>query len=199
MSHKNDMLFISQTIRLLKMFPNTRIVFLMVLFFGASCDREQKINLLDTELRSGLRYLKGQEKPLTGKVFEFYEGGNLKSSGNYVNGKTEGLQINWYENGQKKAEVPIYDGKPNGIMKSWYDNGQICSEFVMVDGWPGDRYMGWQKNGQKWFETIRENEVLVSDKVWNEKGELLPKDSEEAIKEMKIYSDLIDKMMGVKK
>ena len=68
----------------------------------------------------------------------------------------------------KKAEVPIYDGKPNGIMKSWYDNGQICSEFVMVDGWPGDRYMGWQKNGQKWFETIRENEVLVSDKVWND-------------------------------
>ena len=101
MSHKNDILFISQTIRLLKMFPNTRIVFLMV-FFGASCDREQKIKLLDTELRSGLRYLKGQEKPLTGKVFEFYEGGNLKSSGNYVNGKTEGLQINWYENGQKK-------------------------------------------------------------------------------------------------
>ena len=83
------------------------------------------------------------------------------------------------------------------MMKSWYDNGQICSEFVMVDGWPGDRYMGWQKNGQKWFETIRENEVLVSDKVWNEKGELLPKDSEEAIKEMKNYSDLINKMMGV--
>ena len=58
---------------------------------------------------------------------------------------------------------------------------------------------GMAKNGQKWFETIRQNGVLVSDKVWNKKGELLPKDSEEAIKEMKSYSDIIDKMMEVKK
>ena len=71
-----------------------------------------------------------------------------------------------------KSRDPYLRWKAHGMMKSWIDNGQICSEFVMVDGWLRSLY-GMAKKWSKWFETIRQNGVLVSDKVWNKKGELL--------------------------
>ena len=44
----------------------------------------------------------------------YYENGQLKEEGNYVNGKKEGLFKVYYENGQLEKEVDYVNGKLKG-------------------------------------------------------------------------------------
>jgi len=59
----------------------------------------------------------------------------------------------WYENGQKWAEVNWKDGKKEGIQLTWHENRQKKAE------------VNWKNN------------IALSEKYWNSKGE--PVDSEE--------------------
>ena len=48
-----------------------------------------------------LYYLPNQEVPFTGKAFDYWPDGQMKTEISYKDGKRHGPKTHWYENGQK--------------------------------------------------------------------------------------------------
>ena len=88
----------------------------------------------DAQDRTGIFYLPNETKPFTGNNLCKYENGQIKSEGNYKDGKPDGKVIDWYENGQIEAEGNYKDGKPDGKATYWHENGQIEREATYKDG-----------------------------------------------------------------
>lgn len=65
-----------------------------------------------------------------GHYVYYYENGNKKSEGNYVNDKSEGLWIFWEENGIKSSEGTYSEGYKNGSWKRFYENGKLQSDEI---------------------------------------------------------------------
>ena len=55
------------------------------------------VHLKESEIREGIRYLKGSDTPYTGKVFRLYKNGQKDYEANFKDGKHEGLRLSWYE------------------------------------------------------------------------------------------------------
>ena len=67
---------------------------------------------------------------------------------NYKKGKKEGVCRSWYKNGQMSEEYNYKDGVEDGLCRSWYENGQINYEYNYKD------------------------DVLISERCWDEEGNL---------------------------
>ena len=74
------------------------------------------------ELRFEGKYLNGIIK---GK---YYLGGKLIFEGEYLNGKKNGKVKEYYDNGKLKFEGEYLDGEKNGKAKEYYDNGELKFE-----------------------------------------------------------------------
>ena len=61
---------------------------------------------------------------------------NVEVFENYVNGKKEGLYLEWYKNGQKKKETNYKDGILDGLKTHWDENGGKTSETNYKEGKP---------------------------------------------------------------
>jgi len=66
---------------------------------------------------------------------------------NLVNGN--GIVCYYHKNGQKAAERTYKDGKLHGLFTRWYENGQKEGEFTVKDG------------------------GVISEKRWDENGNLV--------------------------
>ena len=88
----------------------------------------------DALIRNGIIYLPNETKPFTGNNLCKYENGQIKSEGNYKDGKPDGKVIDWYENGQIEAEENYKDGKLDGKATYWHENGQVEKEATYKDG-----------------------------------------------------------------
>ena len=88
----------------------------------------------DALIRNGIIYLPNETKPFTGNNLCKYENGQIKSEGNYTDGKPDGKVIDWYENGQIEAEVNYKDGKLDGKATYWHENGKIKGKVTFKDG-----------------------------------------------------------------
>ena len=88
----------------------------------------------DALIRNDIIYLPNETKPFTGNNLCKYENGQIKSEGNYKDGKPDGKVIDWYENGQIEAEENYKDGKLDGKATYWHENGQIERETTYKDG-----------------------------------------------------------------
>ena len=65
----------------------------------------------DALIRNGIIYLPNETKPFTGNNLCKYENGQIKSEGNYKDGKLDGKATYWHENGKIKGKVTFKDGK----------------------------------------------------------------------------------------
>ena len=88
----------------------------------------------DALIRNGIIYLPNETKPFTGNNLCKYENGQIKSEGNYKDGKPDGKVIDWYENGQIEAEGNYKDGKLDGKATYWHENGKIKGKVTFKDG-----------------------------------------------------------------
>ena len=86
------------------------------------------------EMRNGVRYGKGEEKPFTGMAFYFYKEGSNSQESPYIKGKLNGTEVNYYESGSIKAETPYVDGKKHGTQIWYFDDGSKKEEFVYENG-----------------------------------------------------------------
>ena len=86
------------------------------------------------EMRNGVRYVKGEEKPFTGMAFYFYKEGSNSQESPYIKGKLNGTEVNYYESGSIKAETPYVDGKKHGTQIWYFDDGSKKEEFVYENG-----------------------------------------------------------------
>ena len=71
---------------------------------------------------NGRMYEPGHEEPYTGKYVIYFESGQKRYEGNFLNGKMDGKQIKWHENGQKSYEANFKYGKQEGPYIFWYEN-----------------------------------------------------------------------------
>ncbi len=76
------------------------------------------------ELKGGIRYETGQEKPFSGKAIDFYENGQKKLEYRFKEGRHHGISSFWYPNGQKAVHKIYIEGVPvDG--KKWTEDGTM--------------------------------------------------------------------------
>ena len=126
----------------IKIFMKTLLTFFVLFLFPIliSCNSysgsSDKTVCVDTDalIRNGIIYLPNETKPFTGNNLCKYENGQIKSEGNYKDGKPDGKGRDWDENGQIEAEVNYKDGKLDGKATYWHENGKIKGKVTFKDG-----------------------------------------------------------------
>ena len=86
------------------------------------------------EMRNGVRYVKGEEKPFTGMAFYSYNEGSNSQESPYIKGKLNGTEVNYYESGSIQGESPYVDGKKHGTQIWYFEDGTKKEEFVYENG-----------------------------------------------------------------
>ncbi|MDQ3191322.1 MAG: tetratricopeptide repeat protein [Bacteroidota bacterium] len=91
-----------------------------------------QINITELERVDGLWTKKGELKPYNGDFKETFEDGKMKGIGTFVDGKLEGLRIQYFPNGNKRTEKYYKNSYPHGMAKEFYENGTLkqSGEFV---------------------------------------------------------------------
>ncbi|HIE85421.1 MAG TPA: hypothetical protein EYP91_00950 [Gammaproteobacteria bacterium] len=82
--------------------------------------------------RDGLLYKPNSTEPLTAKVEQFDENGQLTIMYTAIDGKKEGLFQWWYDNGQLKQECTYVDGKLEGLKQTWYRDVSLSLRSRML-------------------------------------------------------------------
>ena len=90
----------------------------------------------------------------------------MKSKGNYKDGKQDGMWISWYENGQKKCEGEYKDGLEVGVWIWWDESGQKQCDGEFEDGYEVGVWIWWDENGQKFIEgDSKDGKVVIENKL----------------------------------
>jgi uncharacterized protein YbjQ (UPF0145 family) len=74
------------------------------------------------------------ETPKNGLFTDFYANAQMKSKGNYKDGKKEGKWDTWFKNGNKQCQGEYADGLEVGSWIWWNENGQKIIEGNYEDG-----------------------------------------------------------------
>jgi antitoxin component YwqK of YwqJK toxin-antitoxin module len=84
-------------------------------------------------LKDTMFVVKSYSDNLVGDYKSYYQNGNLKAAGLYLNGKKTGRWVYYYENGNKKEIINFDDkGRKIGDYKSYYENGNLKEEGEYV-------------------------------------------------------------------
>ena len=110
-----------------------------------------------------------------GKYTFYYENknGQKKLEETYKDGIKDGKSILWDESGQKRSQGIYINGNENGLWIGWYGNGQKEYEETYKDGIKDGKSILWDENGQKRSEETYKEGKLISDKWWDENGNLM--------------------------
>ena len=95
---------------------------------------------------------------MDGLRLEWYSSGRLKQETPYTNNQKNGIDKKYYDSDapNKYFEIPYVDGKENGISQSWYESGFIKSIYNYIDG---------KLNGmQKYYSSIESGKMTS---CWN--------------------------------
>ena len=96
-----------------------RLLVLLVslpLLLGGCGEKHEGISLDELQDRGLSGYFeKNQEVGYTGKVFKLHENGQIAVKGQLIEGKFDGLKVEWHKNGQKESEGTYKDGKQDGL------------------------------------------------------------------------------------
>ena len=138
-------------------YPTLFVSFLLL--FNTSIAKEVS-ELLEN---NGRMYEPGHEEPYTGKYVIYFESGQKRYEGNFLNGKMDGKQIKRHENGQKSYEANFKYGKQDGPYIFWYDNGQKSYEANYKKGKEDGIVTSWDREGN-----ITKTEILENGKVIKE-------------------------------
>jgi hypothetical protein len=82
-----------------------------------------------------------------GKFYYFHPNEKLESTGNYVNGKKEGVWLKYYSNGYMKDSTFYINGHPSGISMGWYANGYPADSVTYNANNERAAYISWFDNG----------------------------------------------------
>ena len=133
-------------------------------------------HLSDQKIHSS-RYLNGNWKSQNfcdnstraGYQVTWYEGGSMKSAGDFNKGKPVGLHTLWFASGNKRAEINFKDGKRDGMFLFWYSNTQVKFQGSHSSGEVVGVWTKWYSSGQKYKETDTIKGVRL---YWHENGQM---------------------------
>jgi antitoxin component YwqK of YwqJK toxin-antitoxin module len=108
-----------------------------------------QIKIEDLEKVGELWTKKGDSKPYTGDFKETFDNGTIKGTGSFVNGKLEGLRIQYYPNGKKETEKEYKGSYPHGKAKEFYENGTLEKEGEFINNKEHGTWTLYHANGQQ--------------------------------------------------
>ena len=104
----------------------------------------------------------GTERSRDGVYIGYAYTGEKHYETNFIDGKEDGLSINWNNDGTKLIECYMKEGKFHGPWKFWYsDNGQLASEGNYENDLKQGLWTEWEEDGQKTAEIWYENDVEI--------------------------------------
>ena len=107
-----------------------RIINFLLLLALVSCSTETvTLKLSETVTRDGLVYKKFDTTPLTAKIIEYYENGNLKIKGKFEKGYKTSTWHEFYISGNKKSSESFKEGKLNGVSTYYFQSGKVEKQF----------------------------------------------------------------------
>ena len=125
---------------------------------------------------------------------EFFNNGNIKTEGQYINGDKIGLwteyfreggtrrifyanenekngsTIEWYKNGVKKIRGEYFHGQKSGLWTSWYSNGVKESVVTYNQGQKEGIFSYFYDNGNKKSEGIVSYKGQKDQRCWDIQG-----------------------------
>ena len=130
------------------------VVALLVLVIG--CGRVEETHFASGKLKSRTGYKLGEfdNRVLHGEYAGWFENGNRRVLGRYVDGQSEGMWQMWHENGQLWQRSHYSNGDRVGISSTWRADG---SKIWDVDyGRPDGelKITTWHRNGSKQWEGV---------------------------------------------
>lgn len=135
-----------------------------------------QINISELERIDGLWTKKGEKVAFNGAFIETFENGKTKGTGSFVNGKLEGLRIQFFENGQKSTEKFYKASYLHGIAKEFYDNGTLKQTGEFVNNKENGIWTIYYETGEKHVELTFVNGVQQGDYMeYSKDGKLLVK------------------------
>ena len=94
----------------------------------------EKISEKNLVIRNDLFYKKFTNKPFSGLVESYHENGQLKTTGQIINGKKNALWEKYYSNGQKKSIGHYKMGIKEGFWKYYFLNSNLKEEEFYKNG-----------------------------------------------------------------
>ncbi len=85
---------------------------------------------------------------------------------------SNGVKTEYHENGQKRYEFTLRFGKLHGLRTHWRPDGQKWTEKNWKDGKLHGLATLWYENGQKQAELTYKDGKRISEKFWDEDGNL---------------------------
>ena len=101
---------------------------------------------------NGRAVLRATGQPFTGVVEDRYPSGAPRLRRSVVDGRPEGLWVEWYETGVVRYLATWSGGRGDGVWTYFHPNGEVRERAsVVADVWDGP-VEGWHANGRKAFE-----------------------------------------------
>lgn len=127
---------------------------------------------------NGMAVSRDTGEPVTAVIVDAYPNGAKRMLRSVVDGRAEGLWLEWYESGVPRYMATWRDGKGHGPWVYFHENGHI-REHVHVEN---DVYVGpaegWHANGQKAFAGYyRDGQRHGTWRRWNERGRIVSTES----------------------
>ena len=94
----------------------------------------EKISERNLVIRNNLFYKKFTNKPFSGLVESYHENGQLKTTGQIVNGKKNAFWEKYYSNGQQKSIGHYKMGIKEGYWKYYFLNSNLKEEEFYKNG-----------------------------------------------------------------
>ena len=127
----------------------------------------------DVDGDNGAAVLRATGEPFTGVVFDRYPSGAKKLRRSVVEGRAEGLWVEWYESGTVRYLATWAEGRGDGVWTYFHPNGEVREQATVVDDMYTGPAEGWHENGRKAFEGVHEaNERVGVWRFWSEDGAL---------------------------
>lgn len=127
----------------------------------------------NTNIEKGKRYIKGEEKPYTGILEEYYESGLLQRKGTFVDGDEKGEFISYYNNGEINTKFNFDISDFEGEYLEYHKNGQLKKKCFYKNKKLEGEYREYHESGNISKESFFKNGKNVgSEKVYYDNGKL---------------------------
>ena len=126
-----------------------QLLTILCLLILVSCSPEPKEVSSDQLVeRQGITYEVNSQTPFTGGKVSYHDNNQLKTKGNYIDGKRDGLWENFFSNGQLSITSNYKNGKQDGLQEIFYENGQLKMKGNLKDGKLDGLWEDFYSNGQ---------------------------------------------------
>jgi antitoxin component YwqK of YwqJK toxin-antitoxin module len=134
----------------------------------------KRVVLMGLILGTFAAVMRAAEAPVVdGVVKRSYPSGELMSELHYLNGKLDGLSIDYYKSGQIMYEWNYRNNKLHGVSRAYTIDGHLMSEWDYKHGVLHGTSVEYHPNRKKKKVEKYRNGQVVKRRLYDEKGKLI--------------------------